>query len=97
LKVDAPDISDKRGQPDGPNITQRPFHEPGLPEPPHPQEESEAEPQSRLDNNQECVKNAPETDRGIRQLQPSPTTHASPNKILIFFFLKKKLTTFVSR
>lgn len=55
----APDISDKRGEPNGANITQRPLQEPSLPELPHPKEQNEEETESRQDHNQERVEKTP--------------------------------------
>lgn len=58
----APDISDKRSKPNGANITQRPFQEPGDSETLHPEEDGERDPKSRLDYRQKCVENTPDRD-----------------------------------
>lgn len=61
-----PDISDKRSKPDGANITQRPFQEPGDSETLHPEKGSERQPKSRLDYHQKCVENTPDQGAGCQ-------------------------------
>lgn len=75
----APDISNERGEPNGANITKRPFQEPGNSEPAHPEEDGEREPKTRLDYRQECIQNTPDRDRRC-QLHTIMTASTIPDE-----------------